>query len=129
MMRPAPPKQESPITCSSFNGFIFLCVDMCYDLRIAALTAIGSESQRITRRDERQDQPPISLIKGFNSHRDANHCGVGEEEGQRDRLLSLGSKAVGEPGFCEEPSQECRKCSQACNSEVSQKPHGAIVRN
>src|SRR6266851_3947010 len=107
MMRPAPPKRESPITCKSLTGFVSLCVNISEDLSFLTCMGRRSERKRIGRSNQGQDQPPVSLIEGFNSHCYTNHSCVGEEERQRDGPLSLGREAVGKPGFCEEPGEKC----------------------
>jgi hypothetical protein len=79
--------------------------------------------------DQAQHQPPVPLIKGFNPHRHSDHCGMGEKKRKGKRLLPRGSEPVSQPSRSEEPAQKSQERGHAQDSEISQKPHHAVVCN
>jgi len=56
--------------------------------------------------DQGEHYPPVSLIKSLNAHRQAEHCGVSQKQGQHDWPLVLRRLPVTRPSCDEEPTQK-----------------------
>src|SRR5262249_35302416 len=98
-------------------------------LRVAGRIARASERPGVTRSDQGKNQPPMSLIESFDSHRQAKHGRVRQQKAQHERSLPLGRTPVRKPGFGEEPHNKAQQRSQAHDAEISEKPHDAVMRN